>query len=40
MKNKRILSTKILNKDELSQLDLDGHEVEQWNFIKAEEKKF
>ena len=40
MKNKRILSTKILNKDELNQLDLHGHEVEQWNFIKAEEKKF
>ena len=40
MKNKRILSTKFLNKDELSQLNLDGHEVEQWNFIKAEEKKF
>ena len=39
MRNKRILSTKILNNDELNQLDLDGHEVEQWNFIKVEEKK-
>ena len=27
MKTKRILSTKILNKDELNQLDVDGHEV-------------
>ena len=40
MKNKRILSTKILNKDELDQLDLPRHEVVQWNFIKVEEKKF
>ena len=40
MKNKRILSTKLLNKDELNQLDLGGHEVEEWNFIKTEEKKF
>ena len=40
MRNKRILSTKILNNDELNQLDLDGHEVEQWNFIKIEEEKF
>ena len=40
MKNKRILSTKILNKDELNQLDLGLHEVEEWNFIKAEPKKF
>ena len=40
MKNKRILSTKILNEDELNQLDLHGHVVEQWNFIKVEEKKF
>ena len=40
MKNKRILSTKILNKDELNQLDLYGHEVEQGNFIKVLEKKF
>ena len=40
MKNKRILSTKILNKDELNQLDINGNEVEQWNFILVEEKKF
>jgi uroporphyrinogen-III synthase len=40
MENKRILSTKVLNKDELNQLYLDGHEVEQWNFIRVEEKKF
>ena len=39
MRNKRILSTKFLNKDELNQLDLYGHEVEQWNFIRVEEKK-
>ena len=38
MKNKRILSTKILNEDELNQLDLHGHVVEQWNFIKIKEK--
>ena len=40
MKNKRILSTKFLNKDELYKLDIHGHEVEQWNFIRVEEKKF
>ena len=40
MKNKRILSTKILNTDELNQLDFSGHQVEQWDFIKIEEKKF
>jgi len=40
MNNKRILSTKILNKDEISQLDLLGYVVEQWNFIKIKEKKF
>ena len=40
MKNKRILSTKILNTDEFNQLNLSGHQVEQWDFIKTEEKKF
>ena len=40
MKTKRILSTKILNKNELNQHDIHGHEVEQWNFIRVEENKF
>ena len=40
MKNKRILSTKILNTVELNQLDSYGYEVEQWDFMKIEEKKF
>ena len=40
MKNKRILSTKILNTDEFNQLNLSGHQVEQWDFIKTEEKNF
>ena len=39
MRNRRILSTKILNTDEFNQLNLSGHQVEQWDFIKTEEKK-
>ena len=40
MKNKRILSTKILNTDEFNQLNLSGHQVEQWNFIKMKKRNF